>query len=607
MLPTRELRISADLSNASKISGSRSGAASLTWYSGETVRIVASAQDGRFPLSVADGMSVRMVAWSGSDLETLYIDRPGTIITQLGGMLSVDIAPEYSALPVGAYSFLIRVYDAEGTDLGVSHAGILQVLPNPASDAVFAGPFKAVDWEEITSYANTATHGPHSPGQGIAFGTPDPTTGRVPIIVDATASEIPNTPAGNIAATDVQAAINELDGEKQSASWTAMLMRADGTTQTFLAAENTDASRGAAFAAAIAAATQVQADTVFLRRGVYHPENTVVFPSDLVLIGQGFRETIVGNATGTVKGFNVTVTDQEVGPEEDDSGNLFGVSSAGRVNAIEDVNLWFEGDLKGNVHARPTEIGGGITVSGPGNHYLIFSANGVCISADFTDNAGTAFDIRGDLSLPDLTPSQPTALDENGIMVSLPAADFRALIDAKQNAIVQNGNVTATNDALYHNVGNSVYTDPTVPAEGRGYTVVIVNGTATINSIGYAVAGTVIRRMWHSGAWQTARVYLPPGKSITESGTTRTIGRGDVGQMIRLTNAGACTITVPANSTTAFEDGDTVYFRVTTVSPSALTLGTDVVVNNAAAVTSLPAESSFALRRTATVNVWDLV
>jgi hypothetical protein len=44
----------------------------------------------------------------------------------------------------------------------------------------------------------------------------------------------------------------------------------------------------------------------------------------------------------------------------------------------------------------------------------------------------------------------------------------------------------------------------------------------------------------------------------TESGATRTLSLADRGSWIRFTNATACAITVPANSTAAFEIGETL-------------------------------------------------
>jgi hypothetical protein len=68
------------------------------------------------------------------------------------------------------------------------------------------------------------------------------------------------------------------------------------------------------------------------------------------------------------------------------------------------------------------------------------------------------------------------------------------------NTIVVSSNTTAVNDAVYTVVASATFTDPT-PVEGKGFTVFIRNGTGTVGGTGYSVAGTVIKRIFHSGAW----------------------------------------------------------------------------------------------------------
>jgi len=73
---------------------------------------------------------------------------------------------------------------------------------------------------------------------------------------------------------------------------------------------------------------------------------------------------------------------------------------------------------------------------------------------------------------------------------------------------------TAANNTQYIVVANATFTDPITPAEGKGFKVYIRYGTATINSVGYSVAGTIIYRVFHSGAWAT---YVSLG--VVNSGT----------------------------------------------------------------------------------------
>lgn len=72
--------------------------------------------------------------------------------------------------------------------------------------------------------------------------------------------------------------------------------------------------------------------------------------------------------------------------------------------------------------------------------------------------------------------------------------------------VIVSGNLTASNDTNYINAANATYTDPT-PSSDKGFTVYVLNGTATVGGIGYSTVGTLIRRMYHSGSWVTKVSY----------------------------------------------------------------------------------------------------
>ena len=67
---------------------------------------------------------------------------------------------------------------------------------------------------------------------------------------------------------------------------------------------------------------------------------------------------------------------------------------------------------------------------------------------------------------------------------------------------VINGNTTAANDTDYTLVSSSTITDPS-PVEGKGYSVLLRNGTATIGGTAYSTVGQLLWRVYHSGAWAT--------------------------------------------------------------------------------------------------------
>ena len=69
------------------------------------------------------------------------------------------------------------------------------------------------------------------------------------------------------------------------------------------------------------------------------------------------------------------------------------------------------------------------------------------------------------------------------------------------DAIIVNANITAINNRKYTVIANATFTDPT-PSEGKGYTVFVRNGTATIGGVGYT-AGSLVYRVYHSGAWSS--------------------------------------------------------------------------------------------------------
>lgn len=68
--------------------------------------------------------------------------------------------------------------------------------------------------------------------------------------------------------------------------------------------------------------------------------------------------------------------------------------------------------------------------------------------------------------------------------------------------VVVSTNTTAANDSDYTLVASATFTDPT-PAEGKGYSVLVRNGTATIGGSTYNTVGQLIWRIYHSGAWAT--------------------------------------------------------------------------------------------------------
>ncbi len=474
---------------------------------------------------------------------------------------------------VGAIDGQILLTDADAKE-SCSQLLRLKVVEKLTGGAT-PPPGSEINWSEYTGYANTATHGPVRPGTGITN------------TVNADGSNTHAVAYGNSAGTAAQGNDARLSDSRTPTAHAST--HATGGTDAI-----TPANIGALAVGGTAADVNPAGTAIAAALGAKANDNAVVkLTGNQTIAGTKTFSTAIAVSSGGTGGTTQSAARIGLGLGTIATQNVDAINTNLTSDLLDPKSLGSEG--------IPWLVGWFLTLRTGIARAL--GAGGIALQ----DSAGTthATVASTGVALNQLTASRPLALDASKNVTSPTAADFRTSIEGQRTPVVNSGSITAVLDTVYHGTAAATYTDPT-PADGRGFVVRVVNGTQTVGGIGYAVSGTLILRVYHSGAWLT-RVLRSPSGTITESGTTRTIGRADVGQFVRLTNAGACTITVPANSTTAFEDGDTVYFRVTTVSPAALTLGSGVTVNNAAAITTLPQHSTFALRRTATTDVWDFV
>ena len=77
---------------------------------------------------------------------------------------------------------------------------------------------------------------------------------------------------------------------------------------------------------------------------------------------------------------------------------------------------------------------------------------------------------------------------------------FPSIVPKSYAPITKSGNFTAALDREYIVTANATVTDPT-GAQGQGFTVYVRAGTVTVGGVAYGLAGTTIRRVYHSGAW----------------------------------------------------------------------------------------------------------
>ncbi len=159
-----------------------------------------------------------------------------------------------------------------------------------------------------------------------------------------------------------------------------------------------------------------------------------------------------------------------------------GGSGATFLKSLRDVDL---SGLTKNADGKYVLGAGG---SGSGIVETIVAGTGITV--DDTDPANP---------IVSATASAPAWGDITGTLAD--QTDLQNALNAKQDeAVVVSSNQTAANDQYYINVASATYTDPS-PTEGKGFIVLVRNGTATIGGTGYSTAGTLVYRIYHSGAW----------------------------------------------------------------------------------------------------------
>ena len=94
---------------------------------------------------------------------------------------------------------------------------------------------------------------------------------------------------------------------------------------------------------------------------------------------------------------------------------------------------------------------------------------------------------------------------------------------------------------------------------------------------------------------------------IVESTDSRELSLLDAGAYIRLTSADSCEITLPPQEDVAWVAGTTIYFRIAGAGIPTLVEGDGVTVNGIEVLEDLEQHATFAIRRTATEDVWDLI
>jgi hypothetical protein len=139
-------------------------------------------------------------------------------------------------------------------------------------------------------------------------------------------------------------------------------------------------------------------------------------------------------------------------------------------------------------------------------------------TAAFADTGDFATAAQGALADTAVQPADIGTAAAEDVGYFATAAQGALAATALQPAEVKSANFTAANDGLYVVTASATITDPS-PTEGKGYTVIVRNGTATISGTGYDTAGSQIRRLFHSGSWSTYVDVLTTDARLSDART----------------------------------------------------------------------------------------
>jgi hypothetical protein len=212
-----------------------------------------------------------------------------------------------------------------------------------------------------------------------------------------------------------------------------------------------------------------------------------------------------------------------------DKTKLDGIEAGAEVNNISDANatdLTDGGDSTLHYHASDRDRANhtGTQTASTISDFDTEVSNNTDVAANtaarhsavtVTDSAEIDFTLTGQNITASLVAGSidETKLDAS-VNASLDLAD-----GSQQKSVVVSGSLTAVLDTYYVNVASATYTDPS-PVEGKGFIVFVRNGTATVGGTGYSTAGTIVHRIFHSGAWanyvyQVAGTFQPLDADLT--------------------------------------------------------------------------------------------
>ncbi len=129
----------------------------IEWYAGESIQLEIKVSNGVDWLQLETGGKILFQAWSGATTTTLYVNDEGAIITPSTGLVRSELTPEESSLTAGDYNYIVRLMDADDSQIGVLLEGVLTVNAAPSLAGVgYVGTTGPLSLTDLNDVVNTA-------------------------------------------------------------------------------------------------------------------------------------------------------------------------------------------------------------------------------------------------------------------------------------------------------------------------------------------------------------------------------------------------------------------------------------------------------------------
>jgi len=125
----------------------------IEWYQGESIQLEIKVGNGVDLLQLETGGKILFQAWSGTDTTVLYVNDTGSIITPTSGLVRSELDPTETSMDAGDYNYIVRLMDADDSQIGTLLEGVLTVNASPSLAGVgyigTTAPLSLTDLDDV--------------------------------------------------------------------------------------------------------------------------------------------------------------------------------------------------------------------------------------------------------------------------------------------------------------------------------------------------------------------------------------------------------------------------------------------------------------------------